>query len=516
MAARSGPGRGSGAGSLVAYSLKITDLDPLEYNLLFERFLNPERVSMPDFDIDFCQSNRDRVIDYVKEKYGKEAVSQIATFGTMAARAAIRDVGRVLDMSYTFCDGISKLIPNKPGQHITIEGALKVEPLLAERLAKEDEVKTLLGLAQKLEGLTRNVGMHAGGVLIAPGKLTDFTPLYQQPGSDSAVSQYDKDDVEAAGLVKFDFLGLATLTILEIAKDFIRERHKGQENFAFESIPLDDPHTYKLFADGKTEAVFQFESRGMQGMLRDAKPTRLEDLIALNALYRPGPMDLIPTFVRPQERPRTGGVSAPAARAGAVRDLRHHGLPGAGDADRPGPGRLLAGRRRPAAPRDGQEKGRGDGRAPADLPQRRGAEQGIDEAKADEIFDLMEKFAGYGFNKSHAAAYSLLAYHTGWLKVHYTAEFFCANMTVEMDDTDKLKVLFEDAQKNLRADLRAAGRESRLLPLRADLRQGDPLRTGRRQGNGPAGHRRDRQGKARRAGRSRACTTSACGWTAPS
>jgi DNA polymerase-3 subunit alpha len=193
-----GPGRGSGAGSLVAYSLKITDLDPLQYNLLFERFLNPERVSMPDFDIDFCQANRNLVIDYVKDKYGKNAVSQIATFGTMAARAAIRDVGRVLDMSYTFCDGISKLIPNKPGQHITIDGALKVEPLLAERLEKEDDVKTLLALAQKLEGMTRNVGMHAGGVLIAPGKLTDFCPLYQQPGSDSAVSQYDKDDVEAA------------------------------------------------------------------------------------------------------------------------------------------------------------------------------------------------------------------------------------------------------------------------------------------------------------------------------
>ena len=229
-----GPGRGSGAGSLVAYSLKITDLDPLQYKLLFERFLNPERVSMPDFDIDFCQTNRNLVIDYVKDKYGKDAVSQIVTFGTMAARAAIRDVGRVLDMSYTFCDGISKLIPNKPGTHITIDGAIKAEPILAERLEKEDEVKTLLALAQKLEGMTRNVGMHAGGVLIAPGKLTDFCPLYQQPGSDSAVSQYDKDDVEAIGLVKFDFLGLATLTILEIAREFIVKRHKGQENFSFD------------------------------------------------------------------------------------------------------------------------------------------------------------------------------------------------------------------------------------------------------------------------------------------
>jgi DNA polymerase III subunit alpha len=442
-----GPGRGSGAGSLVAYSLRITDLDPLEYNLLFERFLNPERVSMPDFDIDFCQSNRDRVIDYVKEKYGKEAVSQIATFGTMAARAAIRDVGRVLDMSYTFCDGISKLIPNKPGQHITIADALKVEPQLAERLAREDEVKTLLGLAQKLEGLTRNVGMHAGGVLIAPGKLTDFTPLYQQPGSDSAVSQYDKDDVEAAGLVKFDFLGLATLTILEIAKDFIRARHKGQEGFTFESVALDDPHTYKLFADGKTESVFQFESRGMQGMLRDAKPSRLEDLIALNALYRPGPMDLIPTFVarksgrEPVEYPHplvadmlseTYGIMVYQEQVmQAAQILGGYSLGGAD---------LL---RRAMGKKKAEEMAEH-----RQIFRNGAAKQGIAEAKADEIFDLMEKFAGYGFNKSHAAAYSLLAYHTGWLKVHYTAEFFCANMTVEMDDTDKLKVLFEDAQKN--------------------------------------------------------------------
>ncbi len=409
-----GPGRGSGAGSLVAYSLKITDLDPLQYNLLFERFLNPERVSMPDFDIDFCQANRNLVIDYVKGKYGKNAVSQIATFGTMAARAAIRDVGRVLDMSYTFCDGISKLIPNKPGTHVTIADAVKQEPVLAERLEREDDVKTLLALAQKLEGMTRNVGMHAGGVLIAPGKLTDFTPLYQQPGSDSAVSQYDKDDVEAAGLVKFDFLGLATLTILEIAKDFIVARHKGQEGFAFENIALDDAATYKLFADGKTEAVFQFESRGMQGMLRDARPTRLEDLIALNALYRPGPMDLIPSFVA-----RKHGREEVAYPHPLVADMLSETY-----------GIMVY-----------QEQ-------VMQTAQILGGYNGIGQEKADEIFDLMEKFAGYGFNKSHAAAYSLLAYHTGWLKVHYTAEFFCANMTVEMDDTDKLKVLFEDAQKN--------------------------------------------------------------------
>ena len=454
-----GPGRGSGAGSLVAYALEITDLDPLQYNLLFERFLNPERVSMPDFDIDFCQANRDRVIDYVKDKYGHDAVSQIATFGTMAARAAIRDVGRVLDFSYGFCDGISKLIPNKPGMSVTLQYppnpkkdgdknnyAIEMEPILAERLQKEDEVRTLIELAQKLEGMTRNVGMHAGGVLIAPGKLTDFCPLYAQPGSDAAVSQYDKDDVEAIGLVKFDFLGLATLTILEIAREFIMQRHPGQEDFSFENIPLDDRATYKLFQEGRTEAVFQFESTGMQRMLKDAKPTRLEDLIALNALYRPGPMDLIPSFVarkhgrevveypHPLVEPvlaETYGIMVYQEQV--MQTAQVLGGYSLGGAD------LL---RRAMGTKKPEEM------AEHRLIFRKGAaEKGIDERKADEVFDLMEKFAGYGFNKSHAAAYSLLAYHTAWLKVHYTAEFFCANMTVEMDDTDKLKVLHADALK---------------------------------------------------------------------
>ncbi|MDM0103951.1 DNA polymerase III subunit alpha [Variovorax sp. J22R24] len=455
-----GPGRGSGAGSLVAYALKITDLDPLEYKLLFERFLNPERVSMPDFDIDFCQGNRDRVIDYVKDKYGRDAVSQIATFGTMAARAAIRDVGRVLDMSYMFCDGISKLIPNKPGQPVTIQYppspkpdndknnyAIEMEPQLAGRIEKEEEVRMLVELAQKLEGMTRNIGMHAGGVLIAPGKLTDFCPLYQQPGSDSAVSQYDKDDVEAVGLVKFDFLGLATLTILEIAKEFIVQRHKGQENFAYENIRLDDVPTYKLFSEGKTEAVFQFESRGMQGMLKDARPTRLEDLIALNALYRPGPMDLIPSFVARKHGRETVEYPHPLVadmlsetygimvyQEQVMQTAQILGGYSLGGAD------LL---RRAMGKKKAEEMAEH-----REIFRKGAAKNDIDQKKADEIFDLMEKFAGYGFNKSHAAAYSLLAYHTGWLKVHYTAEFFCANMTVEMDDTDKLKVLFEDAQKN--------------------------------------------------------------------
>ncbi|MFO1182583.1 DNA polymerase III subunit alpha [Ottowia sp.] len=452
-----GPGRGSGAGSLVAYALKITDLDPLQYKLLFERFLNPERVSMPDFDIDFCQANRDRVIDYVKDKYGRDAVSQIATFGTMAARAAIRDVGRVLDMSYTFCDGISKLIPNKPGKPVTIQYpppglsgedkekyAIAAEPMLAARIKGEEEVRTLVELAQKLEGMTRNIGMHAGGVLIAPGKLTDFGPLYQQPGSDSAVSQYDKDDVEAVGLVKFDFLGLATLTILELARQFIIARHPGQQDFAYENIALDDRATYELFQQGRTEAVFQFESRGMQGMLRDAKPTRLEDLIALNALYRPGPMDLIPSFVarkhgrEPVEYPHplvaemlseTYGIMVYQEQVMQTAQILGGYSLGGADLLRRAMGKKKV---------EEMAKHRAIFREGA-------AKNGIGEGKADEIFDLMEKFAGYGFNKSHAAAYSLLAYHTGWLKVHYTAEFYCANMTVEMDNTDKLKVLHEDA-----------------------------------------------------------------------
>ena len=454
-----GPGRGSGAGSLVAYALKITDLDPLQYKLLFERFLNPERVSMPDFDIDFCQTNRDRVIDYVKDKYGKDAVSQIATFGTLAARAAIRDVGRVLDFSYGFCDGISKLIPNKPGMSVTLqyppnpkkEGdknnyAIEMEPVLAERIAKEDDVKTLIELAQKLEGMTRNVGMHAGGVLIAPGKLTDFCPLYAQPGSDSAVSQYDKDDVEAIGLVKFDFLGLATLTILEIARELIMKRHPGQENFRFEDISLTDAKVYALFSRGQTEAVFQFESRGMQGMLKDAKPSRLEDLIALNALYRPGPMDLIPSFVNRKhgkeviEYPHplvaemlseTYGIMVYQEQVMQTAQILGGYSLGGADMLRRAMGKKKA---------EEMAEHREIFRAGA-------AKNGISQEKADEVFDLMEKFAGYGFNKSHAAAYSLLAYHTAWLKVHYTAEFFCANMTVEMDDTDKLKVLHEDALK---------------------------------------------------------------------
>jgi DNA polymerase III subunit alpha len=438
-----GPGRGSGAGSLVAYALKITDLDPLEYNLLFERFLNPERVSMPDFDIDFCQENRDRVIQYVKDRYGRDAVSQIATFGTMAAKGAVRDVGRVLDMGYNFCDGISKLIPFKPGKLVTIADAIEEEPLLKERMENEEEVRQLLDLAQQVEGIARNIGMHAGGVLIAPGKLTDFCPLYTQGGDAGVVSQYDKDDVEAVGLVKFDFLGLTTLTILDRAVRYIKQLDPAMADFALEKLPLNDRASYELLTKAKTVAVFQLESRGMQGMLKDARPDRFEDIIALVALYRPGPMDLIPDFCKRKhgERfeypdPRTEGILSETYgimvyQEQVMQMAQVIGGYSLGGAD------LL---------RRAMGKKKAEEMAEHRLIFRDGAaKNGLSTEKADEIFDLMEKFAGYGFNKSHAAAYALLSYHTAYLKAHHPAAFMAANLSLAMDDTDKIKILVEDA-----------------------------------------------------------------------
>ena len=438
-----GPGRGSGAGSLVAYALKITDLDPLAYNLLFERFLNPDRVSMPDFDIDFCQEGRDRVIQYVKDRYGKDAVSQIATFGTMAAKGAVRDVGRVLDFGFNFCDGISKLIPFKPGRLVTIEDALKEEPLLKERQEKEEEVRQLLALAQQVEGIARNVGMHAGGVLIAPGKLTDFCPLYTQGTDGGVVSQFDKDDVEAIGLVKFDFLGLTTLTILDRTVQSIRALYPEHAEFDLDKLPLDDAPTYKLLTEAKTVAVFQLESRGMQGMLKDARPDRFEDIIALVALYRPGPMDLIPDFCRRKhgERfdypdPRTEAILSETYgimvyQEQVMQMAQVIGGYSLGGADLL---RRAMGKKKPEEMAEHRE-----------IFREGAAKNGLVSEKADEIFDLMEKFAGYGFNKSHAAAYALLSYHTAYLKVHFPAEFMAANLSLAMDDTDKVKILVEDA-----------------------------------------------------------------------
>ncbi len=456
-----GPGRGSGAGSLVAYSLNITDLDPIRYELLFERFLNPERVSMPDFDIDFCQEGRDRVIQYVKDKYGAHAVSQIVTFGTMAAKAVIRDVGRVLDLPFNFVDQFAKLIPFELG--ITLEKAAAAEPQIVDRVEREEELKQLWTLAEKLEGLTRNVGMHAGGVLIAPGKLTDFCPLYSAGGgNESVVSQFDKDDVEKAGLVKFDFLGLRTLTILdEAVKSVQRMGGGGGVAIDLDSLPLDDKATYdRIFKTANTTAVFQFESGGMKDTLVQAKPDRLEDLIALNALYRPGPMDFIPSFIaRKHGRERvnyphpslekmlanTYGIMVYQEQVMQTAQIAANYSLGGADLLRRAMGK----------------------KKPEEMAQQReifvtgAAENGINDAKANEIFDTMEKFAGYGFNKSHAAAYSLVAYQTAWLKCHHPAAFMAATMSSEMANTDKVQFFFNDAKANglvfLPPDINAGG-----------------------------------------------------------
>ena len=462
-----GPGRGSGAGSLVAYALGVTDLDPLRYDLLFERFLNPERVSMPDFDIDFCQDGRDRVIDYVKRKYGAECVSQIATFGTMAAKAVVRDVGRVMEWSYTRADELAKLIPFQPGRLITLEMAREMEPRLAEREATEEDTRELLALAGELEGLTRNVGMHAGGVLIAPGRLTDFCPLYSASGAEHAVSQLDKDDVEAVGLVKFDFLGLTTLTILDWTIRYVK-RLDPSARLALETLPLDDRDTYRIFAAGNTTAVFQFESRGMRDLVRRARPDRFEDLIALVALFRPGPMDLIPEFIErkhgrsrvPYLEPRLEPILSPTYGVMVYQEqvmqiaqaIGGYAL-GAADLLRRAMGKKL----------------------PEEMAKHRSifvagaAANGVPERKANELFDLMEKFAGYGFNKSHAAAYALVAYQTAYMKAHHAAAFLAANLTAVMDDTDKVQSLYQDAVANglkvLPPDINAA--EYRFVPVDA-------------------------------------------------
>ncbi len=438
-----GPGRGSGAGSLIAYALGITDLDPLKYDLLFERFLNPERVSMPDFDIDFCQDGRDRVIDYVRQKYGAECVSQIATFGTMAAKAVVRDVGRVLGMPYGEVDRIAKLVPFELG--MTLERALEVEPQLKALAESEEEVGGLMSLARALEGLTRNVGMHAGGVLIAPGRLTDFTPLYCTEGSAATVSQFDKDDVEKVGLVKFDFLGLTTLTIIAESERNIRAL--GEPGFDIQKVPLDDPPAYKVFSSGNTVAIFQFESRGMRDLIMKARPDRLEDLIALNALYRPGPMDLIPEFIDRKHGkaswqyldPRLKDILEPTY---GVMTYQEHVMTIA---------QVIGGYTLGGADLLRRAMGK---KKPEEMAKQRaifleGATQrGLPEEKAATLFDQMEKFAGYGFNKSHSAAYALVAYQTAYLKTHHTAAFMAANLSALMDDTDKLQVLYDDAVKN--------------------------------------------------------------------
>jgi DNA polymerase-3 subunit alpha len=442
-----GPGRGSGAGSLVAYALGVTDLDPLRYDLLFERFLNPERVSIPDFDVDFCQDGREKVIDYVKHKYGEESVSQIATFGTMAAKAAVRDVGRVLDLPYNFCDQLAKLIPIQPGKTVTLRMARELEPQLKEREQKEEEVRELLELAKRVEGLTRNVGMHAGGVLIAPGKLTDYCPIYVAQGADAVVSQFDKDDVEQIGLIKFDFLGLTTLTILDWAMRYVRQSKPEQTDFALEQLPLNDRETYAIFSTGNTTAIFQCESRGMREMMKQARPDRFEDIIALIALYRPGPMELIPDFIRrkhghqrveyPDQRVEpilspTYGIMVYQEQVMQIAQVIGGYSLGAAD--------LL---RRAMGKKDAKEMARN--RAIFVMG---AGKNGVSERRANDLFDLMEKFAGYGFNKSHAAAYAVLAYQTAYLKAHFPAAFMAATLSADMDDTDKVQLLYKDCLDN--------------------------------------------------------------------
>ena len=442
-----GPGRGSGAGSVVAFALGITDLDPLSYNLLFERFLNPERVSMPDFDIDFCQEGRDRVIDYVKERYGYDAVSQIVTFGTMAARAVIRDVGRVLDLPFPFVDGIAKLIPMELG--ITLKDAIEKEDQIQQRIKNEEEVKELFDLALKLEGLVRNVGMHAGGVLIAPGKISDYSPLYCQEGGEGMVSQFDKDDVESIGLIKFDFLGLRTLTILSMALNNANKMRtiEGKSPIHLDNVPLDDEETFEWLSNANTTAVFQLESRGMKDMLKQAKPDCFEDIIALVALYRPGPMDLIPDFCKRKHGQQlvsyphpsteeilkeTYGIAVYQEQVMQIAQTVAGYTLGGAD--------LL---RRAMGKKKVEEMD-----AQREVFIQGATQNGLEKQQASNLFDLLEKFAGYGFNKSHAAAYAKIAYQTAYLKRHYTSSFIAASMSADMNNTDNIALLFDDCVHN--------------------------------------------------------------------
>jgi DNA polymerase-3 subunit alpha len=450
-----GPGRGSGAGSLVAFSLGITDIDPLKYDLLFERFLNPERVSMPDFDIDFCMDGRDRVIEYVSQKYGRERVSQIITYGTMAAKAVVRDVGRVLGMGYGYVDKIAKLIPFELG--ITLDDALEKEPEL-KRLYKEDEeIKNLIDLAKSLEGLTRNAGMHAGGVVIAPSKLTEFAPLYADDEGGSVVTQFDKDDVEAAGLVKFDFLGLRTLTVIDRAVKIVNARRaeKGEAPLDLNALPMDDAATYKLMQEAKTTAVFQLESRGMKDLIRRLKPDTFEDIVALVALFRPGPLEsgMVGDFID-RKHSRNDALAPPI-------DYLHPSLQ---PVLAPTYGVILYQEQvmQIAQVLSGYTLGGADmlrramgKKKPEEMAKQRtifvtgAVKNDVPEAQAAFIFDLMEKFAGYGFNKSHSAAYALLSYQTGWLKAHEPASFMAAVLSADMDHTDKVVGMLYDCRKEV-------------------------------------------------------------------
>ncbi len=442
-----GPGRGSGAGSLVAYALGITDLDPIEHDLLFERFLNPERVSMPDFDVDFCMEGRDRVIEYVANKYGRDRVSQIITYGTLAAKAVVRDVGRVLGHPYGYVDKIAKLIPLEIG--MTLDKALEQEEELKRLYDSEADVRELIELARTLEGLARNAGTHAGGVVIAPSILTDFTPLYCEEGSSTPVTQFDKDDVEAAGLVKFDFLGLRTLTIIDwVVRDINAQRAAaGEAPLVMSALPMDDAATYALLKSTKTTAVFQLESRGMKDLIRRLQPDRFGDIVALVALFRPGPLQsgMVEDFIA-RKHDTTGATvdylhpdlkPVLAATYGVI--LYQEQVMQIAQ--------ILAGYTLGGA--DLLRRAMGKKKAEEMAKQRSvfvggAVARGVREAQATHIFDLMEKFAGYGFNKSHSAAYALLSYQTAWLKAHYPAAYMAAVLSSDMDKTEKVVTLIDE------------------------------------------------------------------------
>jgi len=442
-----GPGRGSGAGSLVAFVLGITDLDPLEHDLLFERFLNPERVSMPDFDVDFCMEGRDRVIEYVAERYGRDRVSQIITYGTMAAKAVIRDAGRVLGQPYGFVDRIAKQVPFEIG--ITLDKALEQEEELAGMYRDDEEVRAIIDLAKSLEGLVRNAGKHAGGVVIAPDALTDFTPLYCEDGGVNAVTQFDKDDVEAAGLVKFDFLGLKTLTIIDWAVRIVNER-RSDEQLSIANIPMQDHKTFRLLQNCNTTAVFQLESRGMRDLIGRLCPDQFDDLVALVALFRPGPLQsgMVDDFISRKHDLNKADI-----------DYLHPDLK---SVLKPTYGvilyqeqvmqiaQVLAGYTLGGADLLRRAMGK---KKPEEMAKQRevfvtgACDRGVAEQTATRIFDLMEKFAGYGFNKSHSAAYALLSYQTAYLKAHYPAAFTAAVMSADLDNTDRLVMIKDDCRQ---------------------------------------------------------------------
>ncbi|MGB0733513.1 MAG: DNA polymerase III subunit alpha, partial [Pontibacterium sp.] len=447
-----GPGRGSGAGSLVAYAQKITDLDPLEYDLLFERFLNPERVSMPDFDIDFCMDNRDKVIDYVAETYGRDAVSQIVTFGTMAAKAVVRDVARVQGKPFGLADKLSKLIPFEVG--MTLHKAMEVEPALVEFVESSEEANEIMEMAYKLEGVTRGVGKHAGGVVIAPTKLTDFAATYCDENGQGLVTQFDKNDVEEAGLVKFDFLGLRTLTIIDWALKTIdaKRAKNGEGPLDIALIDLEDPDTFELLQAAETTAVFQLESSGMKDLVRRLLPSRFEDIVALVALFRPGPLGsgMVDDFInrkhgreplswphkdyqldslQPVLEPTYGIILYQEQVMQIAQVMAGYTLGGADML------RRAMGKKKPAE----MEKQRHSFLEGSEA-------NGIDRDLAGNIFDLVEKFAGYGFNKSHSAAYALVSYQTAWLKRHYPAPFMAAVMSADMQNIEKVVILVEECR----------------------------------------------------------------------